>query len=95
MPKRPVQHPVGPSRLATKARNLLEQVMQEQNMSAKRLEKLSGVDNTSIGRILRQETIPTLDMLDRIFAGLGYETHIEIIDNADFAHQADLRGMQK
>lgn len=89
---RPLPQPTGPSRLAIRARELLEQVMAEQGMSAKRLGKLAGVDDTNIGRILRQETIPTLDMIDRIFSGLGYETNIELIYNADFAHQADIRG---
>lgn len=80
-------NPTGPSRLALRSRDLLEQVMGEQGVSANKVAKLSGVDDTTISAILRQELNPSLDIMDRIFAGLGYETSLEITHNTNLTHQ--------
>ena len=62
--------------------------MAEKHVSAKKLARLSGVGDTTIGRVLSRQMIPSLDVIDKIFAGLGYETTVAITPNAEFADQA-------
>lgn len=87
--------PSGPSGLALQVRELIEQLMADQDLSAKQLSKMSGVADTAIGRILSGKMIPSVDVIDRIFAGLGYEVELEITLDMHFQKDAILKGARR
>lgn len=68
-----------PRGLAEEGRELLERLMLEQNMSAKRLARLSGVNDTTILRALKGQMMPSLDVYGRMLAGLGYRVDLEVL----------------
>lgn len=90
-----MQHPIGPSGLAAKVRELIEELMNEQNLSAKRLGKMAGVDDTAIGRILKGQMVPSVDVVDRIFAGLGCIVEIEITPDVHLQSKAIIKGVRR
>lgn len=66
------------SGLAEEARAALATIMEQEGLSAKEVERRTGVDNTTVGRILRGDNVPSLAMFDRIITGLGYDVSLRI-----------------
>lgn len=77
----PTQHPKGPSGLANEVRDLLERLLAEQGLSVRELGRRAGLDDSSIFRILHSQQIPTVDLVDRVFAGFGLEVAITVTPN--------------
>lgn len=66
------------SGLAEEARQALATIMEQEGLSAKEVERRTGVDNTTVGRILRGDNVPSLAMYDRIITGLGYDVSLRV-----------------
>lgn len=67
-----------PTHLTDEFRQLLNDLMAEQDMSARRLGNIAEVGDTTILRILKRKMVPTTDTVDRLLAGLGYRVTFEI-----------------
>jgi len=65
------------SELASNFRQMLVELMAEQNLSGRQLGLRAGVADTTINRILSRKMVPTLDLVDRIMRALGYDVTLE------------------
>jgi transcriptional regulator with XRE-family HTH domain len=86
--------PASPSGLAAHVQQLLETLMLDENMSAKELGKRAGVSDTTVLRVLKGQRIPSLAVVDQIFAGLGYAVTIHAAPDNDLAAEAAERRLQ-
>jgi transcriptional regulator with XRE-family HTH domain len=64
--------------LARAARDRLEQIMLDERLSAKEVERRTGVADTTIGRILSGKMVPSLDLYDKLMTGLGYDVRLTV-----------------
>lgn len=64
--------------LTQEFQQLLTDLMSERNMSDNRLSGLAGVADTTIARIRKGHHSPSLDTVEHILGGLGFDVTIEI-----------------
>lgn len=92
---RTVKPVTGPSRLATQVRDLLEELMIEQDLSAKQLGKRSEVQDTTILLVLKGQMIPSLEVVDKLFAGLGHTVSLDVAPSSTLSSSAIIKGMRR
>lgn len=59
----------------------LRRIMKERDLNQPKLAAVTGVSQTQIGNVLREQSSPTADFLDRIATGLRIEVVELIVDH--------------